>query len=65
MSRALTRGRESLGEFENYGERLYVEGLLEMDRRRKQVHWPSVLVGPASHSERSVCTEPAALHCDI
>lgn len=37
VSKALTRGRESLGEFENYGERLYVEGLLEIDRRRRQV----------------------------
>ena len=37
MSKALTRGREALGEFENYGERLYVEGLLEIDRRRREV----------------------------
>jgi len=37
VSKALARGRESLGEFENYGERLYVEGLLEIDRRRKEV----------------------------
>ena len=43
MSKALTRGRESLGEFENYGERLYVEGLLEIDRRRREVRSPRSL----------------------
>ncbi len=53
VSRALTRGRESLGEFENYGERLYVEGLLEMDRRRKQARSPSALTGPTWQRHRS------------
>ena len=40
VSKALTRSRDSLGEFENYGERLYVEGLLEINRRKKQVLEP-------------------------
>ena len=71
VSKALTRGRESLGEFENYGERLYVEGLLEMDRRRQQARWLPLNSRPVGHTSCSVsvrqCYVPllaSGLQCD-
>lgn len=61
VSKALTRSRDTLGDFENYGERLYVEGLLEIDRRKKQVRRPSykgvVILKPSAYEDLSYSVE--------
>ena len=69
MSKALTRGRESLGEFENYGERLYVEGLMEIDRRRREVRemqsWASENQGvsPVAGTDAGLVADTVACNC--
>jgi hypothetical protein len=42
VSAQLTQGRDR-GEFDNYGERLYVEGLVELEKKKAVVSWPSCL----------------------
>ena len=46
VSQELTKGRTA-GEYSNYGERLYVEGMLEHEKKKAAVQLCWVLNGPA------------------